>query len=41
MDILEFKDKKTVPDVVLEYTSALKNNAVPIIIDNGEFNVNK
>ncbi|XP_060525127.1 actin-related protein 5 isoform X2 [Cylas formicarius] len=37
MDILEFKDTKTVSDKVYEYTTQLKDNSVPIIIDNGSY----
>lgn len=35
MDLLEFQDLKPIPDIVHTYTSALKHNATPIIIDNG------
>lgn len=35
MELLEFKDAKIVPDIIHPYTSALKNNATIIIIDNG------
>ncbi|XP_073985752.1 actin-related protein 5 isoform X2 [Rhodnius prolixus] len=38
MDILEFKDIKTVPDIVHQYTSNLRNNSIPIVIDNGSYN---
>ncbi|XP_030760914.1 actin-related protein 5 [Sitophilus oryzae] len=37
MEILQFVDAKTVPDIVHEYTPALRNNSVPIIIDNGSY----
>lgn len=37
MEILEFKDLKPVPDIIHEYTNQLKNNAVPIVIDNGNY----
>lgn len=35
MEILTFQDLKTTPDIIHEYTSFLKENNVPIIIDNG------
>ncbi|XP_014262122.1 actin-related protein 5 [Cimex lectularius] len=38
MDILEFKDVKPVPDQFHPYTESLKNDKVPIIIDNGSYN---
>lgn len=33
--MLEFKDLKPTPDIIHNYTSSLRNNAVPIVIDNG------
>ncbi|KAK9506840.1 hypothetical protein O3M35_008702 [Rhynocoris fuscipes] len=38
MEILEFKDVKTVPDIFHPYTNAIKNNSVPLVIDNGSYN---
>ncbi|XP_065173376.1 actin-related protein 5 isoform X2 [Atheta coriaria] len=35
MDIIEFKDIKSVQDIVHPYDSTLRNSSVPIIIDNG------
>lgn len=35
MNTYQLKDMKTVPDIVHEYSKDLKNNHVPIIIDNG------
>ena len=35
MNTFQLKDAKTVPDIVHEYTKDLRNNKVPIIIDNG------
>ncbi|KAK6630410.1 hypothetical protein RUM43_014755 [Polyplax serrata] len=35
MNTYQLKDVKTVPDIVHEYSKDLKNNHVPIIIDNG------
>ncbi|CAH0562286.1 unnamed protein product [Brassicogethes aeneus] len=37
MEILGFKDSKCVPDIVHPYTASLRNNAVPIVIDNGSY----
>ncbi|KAJ8923958.1 hypothetical protein NQ315_006734 [Exocentrus adspersus] len=37
MELLKFKDTKCIPDVVHPYTSSLKNNSVPIVIDNGSY----
>lgn len=37
METLEFVDTKTVPDIINEYTDELRNNSLPIIIDNGSF----
>jgi hypothetical protein len=37
MELLEFKDLKCVPDIIHPYTPALRNNNVPIVIDNGTF----
>ncbi|XP_044764854.1 actin-related protein 5 [Coccinella septempunctata] len=37
MDLLEFQDLKPVPDIVHTYTSSLRNNSTPIIIDNGSY----
>lgn len=35
MDVLEFKDVKPTPDIIHTYSSSLRNNAVPVVIDNG------
>lgn len=35
MELLQFKDLKSVPDIVHLYTSTLRNNSTPIVIDNG------
>lgn len=37
MELLEFKDTKCTPDIIHQYSSTLKNNAVPIVIDNGNY----
>lgn len=37
MEVLQFIDTKTVPDIIHTYTPELKKNAVPIIIDNGKW----
>ncbi|KAI4458865.1 actin [Holotrichia oblita] len=37
MEILTFQDLKTTPDIIHEYTSFLKENNAPIIIDNGSY----
>ncbi|ERL95187.1 actin-related protein 5 isoform X1 [Dendroctonus ponderosae] len=37
MEVLQFIDTKTVPDIVHTYSPELKKNAVPIIIDNGSY----
>lgn len=36
MEIYEFKDVKTTPDPIQEYSSTLKNSQLPLIIDNGK-----
>lgn len=35
MNLFNFKDLKTVQDVVVEYSPAVKNNSLPLVIDNG------
>lgn len=40
MELLEFKDTKCTPDIINPYTSSIKSNAVPIVIDNGNKNFN-
>lgn len=35
MSVIELKDLKPVPDIVQEYTSNVKDNHIPLIIDNG------
>ncbi|CAG9768845.1 unnamed protein product [Ceutorhynchus assimilis] len=37
MELLQFLDTKSVPDIVHNYTPAHKNNSVPIVIDNGSY----
>ncbi|XP_023025076.2 actin-related protein 5 [Leptinotarsa decemlineata] len=37
MDVLEFKDSKFTPDIVHLYSSDLRKNHVPIVIDNGSY----
>ncbi|XP_066139076.1 actin-related protein 5-like isoform X2 [Euwallacea fornicatus] len=37
MEIVQFIDVKTVPDIVHPYTASLRNNSVPIVIDNGSY----
>lgn len=37
MNIIELKDLKQVPDIVQEYSPNVKDNHVPLIIDNGTF----
>ncbi|CAG9813223.1 unnamed protein product [Phaedon cochleariae] len=37
MDVFEFKDAKCNPDIIHPYTQNLKNNSVPIVIDNGSY----
>lgn len=41
MSIIELKDLKPVPDIVHEYSSNVKDNHVPLIIDNGSANIMK
>ncbi|KAK0180138.1 hypothetical protein PV327_005810 [Microctonus hyperodae] len=38
MDILELKDVKSVPDIVHEYSARVKNESIPLVIDNGSYN---
>ena len=33
--VYSFKDEKPVPDIVVEYPASLRQNKVPIVIDNG------
>lgn len=37
MELLEFKDTKTIPDIVHLYEPSLKRNCTPVIIDNGMY----
>ncbi|RZC37910.1 actin-related protein 5 [Asbolus verrucosus] len=37
MEILEFKDQKCTPDIIHPYTPTLRNNGIPIVIDNGSY----
>lgn len=38
MEIFEFKDVKTVPDPIQDYTNSLRTSGTPLIIDNGNGN---
>ncbi|KAL1139299.1 hypothetical protein AAG570_006285 [Ranatra chinensis] len=38
MEILQFKDNKTVPDVIHLYSNSIKTCSVPLVIDNGSYN---
>lgn len=35
MELIEFKDEKAVPDIVHPYGINLRNNSIPLVIDNG------
>ncbi|XP_041369195.1 actin-related protein 5-like [Gigantopelta aegis] len=35
--VYTFKDEKPVPDIVLEYPASLRQNKIPIVIDNGSY----
>lgn len=37
MNIIQLNDYKAVPDIIQEYSSHLKDAAVPLCIDNGLF----
>lgn len=37
MDILELKDVKSVADVIHTYSGKVKEESIPLIIDNGRF----
>lgn len=37
MEILELKDVKAVADIVHVYPERVKNEAIPLVIDNGAF----
>lgn len=39
MSIIELKDYKTVPDIIHEYTPSLKENQIPLVIDNGKIKI--
>lgn len=41
MNIIQLNDYKAVPDIIQEYSSDLKNSAIPLCIDNGLFKKNK
>lgn len=36
MELLEFKDSKCTPDIIHPYTTSVRNNRTPIVIDNGK-----
>lgn len=36
MSIVELKCFKTVPDIIHEYSPQIKNQQIPLIIDNGK-----
>lgn len=36
MSIFELKGLKAVPDIVHEYKPTIKNNSIPLVIDNGK-----
>ncbi|XP_051153906.1 actin-related protein 5 [Leptopilina boulardi] len=38
MDILELKDVKSVPDIIHIYSGKVKEESIPLIIDNGSYN---
>ena len=35
-NIYKFKDREPSPDIFYEYSSSLRDNGVPIIVDNGK-----
>ena len=35
MDVLQLKDIKPVPDIIHPYTGKIRNESVPLVIDNG------
>lgn len=37
MDILELKDVKSVADIIHTYSGNVKQDSIPLIIDNGKF----
>lgn len=37
MDIIELQCLKIVPDIVHEYSSEIKQNQIPLVIDNGMY----
>lgn len=37
MEILELKDVKAVPDIIHLYHKRIKNESIPLVIDNGTF----
>ncbi|CAG9861662.1 unnamed protein product [Phyllotreta striolata] len=37
MDIMEFKDVKSTPDIIHTYPSSIKNNSTPLVVDNGSY----
>lgn len=39
MEILELRDVKTVPDIIHEYSTEIKNELTPLIIDNGMYRI--
>lgn len=39
MDVIELQCLKAVPDIVHEYSSSIKQNHIPLVIDNGMYMV--
>ncbi|XP_056642695.1 actin-related protein 5 [Diorhabda sublineata] len=37
MELMEFKDPKCIPDIIHSYPLTIRENAVPIVIDNGSY----
>lgn len=39
MNIIELQCLKTVPDIIHEYSAAIKRNQTPLVIDNGKYSI--
>lgn len=39
MNVFELQCLKVVPDIVHEYTSTIKRNQTPLVIENGKFSL--
>lgn len=39
MEVFEFKDAKTTPDPIHDYSVSLRDSEMPLIIDNGKINI--